>query len=141
MTGARVVGGAVLAYLAALGCGLAYAAEPPPYTVEQAARGEQLYRDHCANCHGAQLSKGPTNAPALKGVAFKAKWGDRLASELFVYLSQAMPPGLVAKMVPDEYADVMAFLFQVNGLAAGPKPLSSDTDDLETWTIPYAAGP
>src|SRR5712691_1802306 len=43
------------------------------YTAEQSKRGEPLYAQHCASCHGTMLEGGEM-APALTGGAFNANW-------------------------------------------------------------------
>jgi mono/diheme cytochrome c family protein len=47
------------------------------YSGAQAGRGQALYKDKCASCHGPALSG--ANAPPLAGDAFLAVW-DRCPS-------------------------------------------------------------
>src|SRR5262245_45606731 len=60
------------------------------YTVEQAQRGEPLYSQYCASCHGADLSGGEM-APALTGGEFASNWNDLSLGELFERMRISMP--------------------------------------------------
>lgn len=51
------------------------------YTAEQAKRGEALYGEHCASCHGAALA-GAEAAPALTGFEFSANWNGLTLGDL-----------------------------------------------------------
>ena len=43
------------------------------YTEAQAARGEPLYAQNCASCHGPELTGGEM-APGLAGTGFASNW-------------------------------------------------------------------
>src|SRR5687767_9426522 len=60
------------------------------YTVEQADRGEKLYADRCAQCHGDGLA-GIEAAPALTGLTFYDKWEGETVEALFDRM-RTMPP-------------------------------------------------
>ena len=60
------------------------------YTTAQATRGEPLYQENCAGCHGAALA-GDEFAPPLTGVAFLAKWKDRGIGDLLDVMQNTMP--------------------------------------------------
>src|SRR5260221_13361208 len=51
------------------------------YSAEQAKRGEALYKQTCAICHGGELAGG-VRAPAVGGPAFAARWSGRPLNEL-----------------------------------------------------------
>ena len=74
---------------AALAFGLVHLAAQNPrtawdgvYTAEQAARGEPLYSQNCASCHGPNLTGGEM-APSLVGGDFGANWNDLSLGDLF----------------------------------------------------------
>ena len=46
------------------------------YTEDQAKRGEGLYSQYCASCHGPDLSGGEM-APGLTGGEFSSNWNTR----------------------------------------------------------------
>src|SRR5688572_33188202 len=57
----------------------------------QATRGQALYAQRCAGCHGADLTGGP-QAPPLEGAAFRFKWRQEPLSALFIKIRYTMPP-------------------------------------------------
>jgi mono/diheme cytochrome c family protein len=77
------------------------------YTSEQAVRGEKLYAENCAGCHGDGLG-GVEMAPALTGDMFYANWEGVPLSDL---LERA------------QNADILAHILRVGGFPAGDVPL------------------
>src|SRR5688500_6896938 len=60
------------------------------YSDAQATRGQALYAQRCAGCHGPKLEG--AQAPALTGEAFTAKARMEPLSALFIQIRYAMPP-------------------------------------------------
>lgn len=56
----------------------------------QATRGQALYAQRCAGCHGPKLEG--AQAPALTGEAFTSKFRMEPLSALFIQIRYAMPP-------------------------------------------------
>src|SRR5258706_15784763 len=52
------------------------------FTETQAKRGEGLYSQYCASCHGPELTGGEM-APGLTGGEFRANWNDLSVGDLF----------------------------------------------------------
>jgi mono/diheme cytochrome c family protein len=96
------------------------------YTPEQAARGEKTYRARCTRCHA------PT---AYTGEEFTRVWEARTAFELFDLLSTTMPDDAPGALKPEEYVDVVAYIFRLNGLPAGKQPLPVDPEALKQVRI------
>jgi cytochrome c len=116
------------------------------YTTEQAMRGRDQYKRRCVLCHlgngeghaavpaiaGESLeNEGDAQAPAIAGEAFQKKWAGRTAWELFGMVSATMPPGGVRTMTPQNYADLVAFIFELNKFPAGATELTPARADLE----------
>ena len=57
----------------------------------QATRGQALYAQRCAGCHGPALAG--ASAPALTGDLFTNKFRMEPLSALFIQIRYAMPPG------------------------------------------------
>src|SRR3989442_8781907 len=95
------------------------------FTQAQASRGETVYAQSCASCHGAALIGG--SAPALTGREFQVSWSHpRLTlDDIFFIQRTTMPPRASATVSPDDHAAVFAYLLQVNGYPAGTTPLSA----------------
>ncbi len=64
------------------------------YSDAQAARGQALYAQRCAGCHGPALAG--ASAPALTGDLFTNKFRMEPLSALFIQIRYAMPPEPVA---------------------------------------------
>ncbi len=107
------------------------------YTQEQAKRGEDLYADHCSECHGEDLSGDtPYNpSPALAGKAFMLRWDNRTVNELFRFMRTNMPKTDPGSLSSDNYIDLVAFILRSNKLPAGDRELTQDTDALKQIVI------
>ncbi len=97
------------------------------YTAAQADRGKAVYEQSCASCHGASLRGGANEfaAPALAGPFFFEKWSGRPLGTLLAYAAENMPPD--ARLAPEVYVDVMAYVLQVWKYPAGATELSADS--------------
>ncbi len=89
------------------------------YSVAQAGRGEALYLRHCVACHGTHLEGSP--AAALTGPAFRARWedGSHSLDDLYYIVRTLMPNTAPGSLSKAEYADVVAYILQVNGYPVG----------------------
>jgi mono/diheme cytochrome c family protein len=116
--------------LAGIGCGNARA-HKGVYTAEQATRGKDVYAGMCLSCHAGMGNH--------TGPVFRARWGGHDVQELYGFISENMPKNDPGSLSPDEYASVVAYLLQLNGMPAGPTPLPSDTVALKTMTIDTTA--
>jgi mono/diheme cytochrome c family protein len=93
------------------------------YSDEQARRGQAVYRDKCASCHGAALAG--ANAPPLAGDAFLGVWGGPVA-ELVDKIQHTMPQDDPGKLTRPQSTDVVAYMLQVGKFPAGRAELSAD---------------
>ena len=94
------------------------------YTEGQARRGAEVYERACAECHGADLGGGDM-APGLVGVEFVYNWHGFSARDLFERLRVSMPPDRPGRVSRQEKADILAFIFEVNGMPAGDAELAA----------------
>ena len=109
------------------------AADPEPdrsvlqgvYTEEQRRRGQGVYADACASCHAAALT-GAEVVPALVGPDFLGRWTGATAGELFERIRSTMPQTSPGSLSPQQYADIVAFIFNKNRFPAGRTPLPGD---------------
>ena len=70
------------------------------YADEQAKRGEKVYADSCATCHGDKLEGSSTGGPAISGKDFINGWKGMTAAELFDKISMDMPSNARARSSP-----------------------------------------
>jgi glycine/D-amino acid oxidase-like deaminating enzyme len=101
------------------------------YSQDQAQKGAETYRKYCGLCHATA---------SHSGEGFQSTWSGRSTAELFDYLRTTMPNDNPGKLSKSQYTDIVAYLLQLNGMPAGPRPLGSpsrllDTIRTATWTV------
>ena len=75
---------------------------------DQPASGAELYRAHCASCHGRDLGGG--FGPALNSTTFRNAWRAEPPGALENRIATTMPPGGVGRLSPADYHAVTAFI-------------------------------
>jgi mono/diheme cytochrome c family protein len=106
------------------------------FTAEQARRGEALYGQHCAACHGGNLL-GAEAAPALTGFEFGANWTGLTLGDLYERIRTSMPPDDPGKVTAQQKVDIIAYMLRVGAFPAGTTELPRDQQILTT--IKYLA--
>ncbi len=105
------------------------------FTAEQAKNGELEYQSKCSSCHGADLHSTDGEAPDLTDATFKFAWqGKTIASRLDAI--RTMPQGQPRSLDDQTYLDILAYILQFNGVAAGNQKLVPTTPNLERIVIP-----
>ena len=97
---------------------------PPQFTAAQAASGKTAYNATCAVCHGTTMTNGAYGTP-LAGEYFKTKWSHRSVRAFYDRARTTMPPSQPGSLPADTYADIVAYILQVNGFKAGNAPFES----------------
>ncbi|MYN67755.1 MAG: cytochrome c [Acidobacteria bacterium] len=105
------------------------------YTVEQADRGEVLYDDRCAVCHGAIRQFVPGMAALLGDHTFRNFWRGRSLGEMFGYIQETMPQDAPGTLSPAQTAEIMAHILRGNRLPPGETALPEDEEALNA--IPF----
>ena len=100
------------------------------YTAEQAARGEALYGEQCASCHGPIRAIVPEVAALLGDHTFRNTWRGRRLGELFEFIRETMPQDAPGTLTPPQTADLVAHILSGNRLPAGEPPLPDDPEQL-----------
>jgi mono/diheme cytochrome c family protein len=104
------------------------------FTADQARRGEGLYGERCASCHGQSLA-GMEAAPALAGPGFNASWSGTPLGDLFERIRISMPQDKPGTLGRQQTADIVAYILSFNKAPAGQTELPGDADQLKTITI------
>jgi len=94
------------------------------YSAAQAARGQELYRSQCSECHADALQGG--NGPPLSGDRFISNWSGRPLSELVDKIQNTMPFGKPGTVSRPQSIDLSAFILQSGKFPAGQAELSDD---------------
>ena len=90
------------------------------YTVEQARRGEELLRDECSACHMQDRFTG----------RFLQAWNGATVGLLYDRIRTTMPEDR-------EYADIVAYIFELNGIPPGEEELASGKSELDRILIQW----
>ena len=99
------------------------------FTAEQAARGEKLYAENCASCHGDTLG-GVEMAPALAGDTFNSSWEGVPLNDLFERMRISMPQNKPGSLSRAQNADILAHMLKVGNFPAGDAPLDGQAGTL-----------
>ena len=96
------------------------------YSEAQAQRGAVVFDKECAECHGP-AGAGGGMAPALAGEAFSANYDGQTLGDLFDRNRTTMPVAKEGKLSGQQYADITAFMLQVNKFPSGPDEMPSQS--------------
>ena len=96
------------------------------YSPRQVRRGAGIFKDACSQCH--QLEQF-TDSGLIEA------WTGASVAELFDSVRYSMPEDSSGRLRPSEYADVLAFIFSINGLPMGETEMSSDAELLQQILI------
>jgi S-disulfanyl-L-cysteine oxidoreductase SoxD len=99
------------------------------YTAEQAARGDALWADTCAKCHGPDMTGG--DAPSLVGSDFSGDWNDLSLGDLADRMRASMPQDNPRSLSPEQTADLVAAILHATQMPAGQTELSSQPEALK----------
>jgi mono/diheme cytochrome c family protein len=96
------------------------------FTEKQAKRGESLFSQNCASCHGDALTGGEI-APPLAGGDFLANWNGLTVGDLFERIRRSMPQDDPGRLSRQQDADVLAYILSFNKFPTGETELPHDT--------------
>lgn len=112
---------------ATLGAQAAKSVKEGVYTAEQAKRGETMYKENCAACHGEDLA-GSGPMPALAGNDFVANW--KTVGDLFEKTHTSMPASAPGSLSEQQTSDIIAFMLSKSNFPAGTTELAAQQDVL-----------
>jgi S-disulfanyl-L-cysteine oxidoreductase SoxD len=100
------------------------------YTEAQAQRGEGLYSQYCASCHGPDLAGGEM-APGLTGGEFTSNWNDLSLGDLYERIRISMPQNAPGSLSRQQNSDILSFILRKMNTPVGQTELSTSTDELK----------
>ena len=109
------------------------------YSAEQARKGEALYRQECASCHGEKL-EGRGQAPPLTGNDFAMDWNGMTLGDLFEKMQTSMPADQPGHLSREQNATLLAFILNANQFPAGSAELPADGERLRQIRFEAAKG-
>jgi mono/diheme cytochrome c family protein len=90
----------------------------------QATRGEGIYRQQCASCHGNKLEG--SQGPPLTGDFFFSRWQAQPLSDLVNKIRNTMPADGPGSLTPQQSSDLVTHILKTGGFPAGTTELGSD---------------
>ncbi len=110
------------------------------YGDAQARRGQDMFKERCAVCHGDALQG--QLAPPLTGDEFLGVWGGQPLSALVSKIQNTMPANDPGTTTREQATDLVAYILQVGKLPAGKTDLSTNDAVLgQVLLAPPAAAP
>jgi mono/diheme cytochrome c family protein len=98
------------------------------YTVAQAGRGEEVFNTVCSNCHSpSEWTDG----------AFLRRWTGQPLMRLFTYIHLNMPNDNPRSLSEQQVADVITYIFRLNGMPTGSTELDTDPYTLDEIQIDW----
>jgi mono/diheme cytochrome c family protein len=99
------------------------------YAAEQATKGEAIYKEQCAACHGDNL-EGSGPMPPLAGNDFLANWKGKTLGDLFEKVQATMPATAPGTLTADQTVQTLAFMLKAGKYPAGTAPLEGKMEAL-----------
>jgi mono/diheme cytochrome c family protein len=96
------------------------------YSTAQAQRGRKIFLQKCAACHPIEFFTDGT---------FLGTWSGQSAHAVFTVIRTTMPQETPGALRRQEYADVLAYLLQLNKLPAGSVELPPSDEALKKVRI------
>ena len=106
----------------------------PQFTAAQSAAGKTAYNASCAVCHGNTLTNGTMGTP-LAGPYFRKMWTGRTVRAFYDRAHKTMPPAAPGSLAVDVYANIVAYILDINGFKAGGTPLAARSGTLDRMVI------
>jgi mono/diheme cytochrome c family protein len=110
------------------------------FTAEQAKRGEGIYKEQCATCHGDNL-EGSGPMPPLAGKDFLTNWTGKSVGDLFEKTHTTMPATAPGTLTPEQAADIVAHMLATGKYPAGATALGTKVEELAVIKIDAAKAP
>jgi cytochrome c len=100
------------------------AAQSGVFSEEQVKRGQTVFHEKCAVCHGDDL-EGGSESPPLKGDSFWSEWDQKMARTIYSRIISTMPPDSPGSLVEKDVIDIEAFVVHSNGVPFGSKTIQN----------------
>ena len=124
-----VLVGGVFAAAVTVGAQATRSSNEGVYTADQATKGDAVYKEQCAACHGDNL-EGSGPMPPLAGKDFLTNWQGKTVGDLYEKTQTTMPATAPGTLMPAQVADIMAFLLKSSKYPAGSTALEGKMEAL-----------
>ena len=91
------------------------------FTSRQATRGNGLFRDNCVSCHASS---------EFRGSSFERRWRNRAVGDIYEFVLYSMPDDNPGGLPEQTYADIVAYMLELNDFPSGDTELPTSMDAL-----------
>ena len=112
-----------------VGAQAARSANEGVFTADQATKGDAVYKEQCAACHGDNL-EGAGPMPPLTGTDFLANWKDKPLSEVYEKIQTSMPATAPGTLSAPQAAETVAYILSMGKYPAGSAALEGKSEAL-----------
>lgn len=96
------------------------------FTVQQVDRGQYEFSVVCEECHSTS---------EFRGHSFQFTWRRRTAWDFYRTVTQTMPENAPGSLMDEQYADVIAYILEMNGFEPGDAELPATKAALEQFPM------
>jgi mono/diheme cytochrome c family protein len=129
-----IVAGVYVSAMAVVGAQGAKSVNEGIYSEAQAKRGEAIYKEQCAACHGDNL-EGTGPMPPLAGKDFLANWQGKPVADVFEKTQTSMPATAPGSLSPAQTADVVAYMLSQSKYPAGSADMADKAEALKSINL------
>jgi len=104
------------------------------FTDAQVKRGEPIYKEQCAACHGEDLV-GNDIIPGITGQMFINNWQGKSLGDLYDKIQTTMPALNPGSLTPEQTTDLIALVLNTSKYPAGQTDLPSKVEALQQIKI------
>ena len=120
--------------LAAVGAQATKSVNDGVFSEAQAKRGDALYKENCATCHGDNL-EGSGPMPALAGKDFLASWQGKTVGDLYDKTFTTMPATAPGSLTPAQATDIVSYMLAAGRFKAGTADLEPKAEAMQQIKI------
>ncbi len=102
------------------------------FSEKQASDGERMYADVCSSCHLED---------AFSAGSYLDGWHGESVDDLVTFIQDTMPEDNPGGLRRSEYVEIVAYIFKLNGIAAGDADMLTSPDDLRNLRIEGPTAP
>ncbi len=108
------------------------------YALDQARRGELIYRQQCSACHRDDLLGNTIDGgPPLRGLEFTTRWQGVSVETMLSQVEELMPLKEPGSLSRQEYVDVLSFILWANAVPAGESELPTSSAALQQIVVSF----
>lgn len=100
------------------------------YTLEQAARGAELVKTTCSECHDPE---------DWRERGFLGRWAGESTYQLWYYINDRMPYRNPWSLTRQQVTDALTYILYVNELPHGDQEMGTTEDDIDDYWIVWDA--